>query len=399
MRTTIRAAVAALLLGLPAPGSAQNVGTETGFERVTPGWVFTPAMAVGVSFDDNPVLASLGNPSPSDVVSVVRPAGDLTFTQKHTKLALGYHGTLARYQELTEFDNYDQRATAEFRHQPTKRLQLFARNSYMDSQSTDAVQVAGVPFFRTGTRHDELDAGAAIAATKSLEVRSNYRFQWLQFDRPPGVYGALLQGGRSHELMLDTRRQVSQRWRIGGSYNFRHATLGQSAQTFDIQNLEAVGEWQASPTLVIEGGGGLSYLALPGPLGTRTGPAAHVSVRKRTQYAFLTLEAMRSFVPSFSFGGSLRNQEITGAARAPFAGRRGYLQGSLAWRDSEPVLARDLALRAVWTEATVGYALNRWLSVETYYLGTYQDTNVAGGHVDRNRVGVQIVTSHPVRFE
>ena len=46
MRTTIRAAVAALLLGLPAPGSAQNVGTETGFERVTPGWVFTPGASL-----------------------------------------------------------------------------------------------------------------------------------------------------------------------------------------------------------------------------------------------------------------------------------------------------------------------------------------------------------------
>ncbi len=399
MRTTTLAALAVALLAMPVPGRAQDVGTDNGIERITPGWVFTPAMAVGVSLDDNPVLASRGNPSPSDLISIVRPAGDLTFTQKHTKLALGYRGALVRYRELTQFDNYGQRATLDFRHEPTKRVQLFVRNSYMDTPSTDAIQVAGVPFFRTGTQHDELDAGASIAATKSLEIRSAYRFQWLQFDRPPGLYGALLQGGRSHELMLDTRQQVSRRWRIGASYNFRHSLLGLSAQAFDIQNLEAIAEWQASPTLVIEGGGGLSYLALPAPLGRQTGPAGHVSLRKRTQYAFLTLEAMRSFVPAFSFGGSLRNQEVSGAARVPFAGRRGYLQGSLAWRDSEPVLARELGLRAVWTEATIGYALRRWLSVETFYLGTYQDTTVAGGRVDRNRVGVQIVTSHPMRFE
>jgi hypothetical protein len=192
---------------------------------------------------------------------------------------------------------------------------------------------------------------------------------------------------------------VSARWRVGASWDFRHATLDGTAGAFDIQNAQAVVEWQASPTVVVEGGGGVSYLALPSPLGTKTGPAAHVSIRKRTEHAYFTLAAMRSFVPSFSFGGSLRNQEVSGSVRVPFARRRAYVQTALAWRDSEPVLERELGLRAFWADVTAGYLLQRWIRVEAFYMGAFQDTTVAGGRIDRNRFGVQFVTSRPVRFE
>jgi hypothetical protein len=108
---------------------------------------------------------------------------------------------------------------------------------------------------------------------------------------------------------------------------------------------------------------------------------------------------MRSFVPAFSFGGSLRNQEVTGSVRVPFAKRRAYVQGSVAWRDSQPVLEQELGLRAFWADVTAGYVVQRWLRLEAFYSGAFQDTTVAGGRVDRNRVGVQFVTSRPVRFE
>jgi hypothetical protein len=358
MRSTTFAACALAMVTTVAPAAAQQGSAAEYPERAAPGWVFTPSVAVGMSFDDNATLASQGNPSPSDMIGIVRPAGDLSFNQKHTHLGLGYYGALARYRDLTQFDNYDQRATVDFRHQPTRRLQLFARNSYMDTPATDAIQVAGVPFYRTGTRHDELEAGASVLATRGLEVRGDYRYQWLEFDRPDSVAAAFLQGGRSHGINLDVRQQVAARWRVGGTYDFRHAILGQSHATlqspgaFDIQNAEALVEWQAGPTLVIEGGGGVSYVSLPGVLGSRTGPTAHVSLRKRTEYAFLTLNAMRSFVPNFSFGGSLRNQEVSAGVRVPFAARRAYVQGTAAWRDSQPVLATELGLRAFWLDAT-----------------------------------------------
>ena len=276
---------------------------------------------------------------------------------------------------------------------------MFARNSFMDTPATDAIQVAGVPFSRTGTRHDEFEGGASVAVTKRLEVRSAYRYQWLEFDQSGTITDALLQGGRSHGVLVDARQQVSNRWKVGASWDYRHALIGQTAGAFDIQNAEALVEWQASPSIVIEGGAGVSYLSLPAPLGSETGPAGHVTFRKQTEYAFFTVGAMRSFVPAFSFGGSLRNQEVTAGVRVPFAARRAYVQSSLAWRDSQPVFANELGLRAFWVDATAGYLLRRWLRLEAYYVGAFQDTDVAGGQVDRNRVGVQFVTSRPVRFQ
>ena len=398
MRHTISLVAVALLLGLPAAVSAQN-GNEPVIEQVIPGWVFTPSMSVGVSHDDNPLLASHGNPAPNDVVTLVRPGGELSFTQKHTRLAMNYRGTLVRYRDLTQFDNYGQRGTVEFRHQPTKRMHFFLHNSFMDSPTTEAVQVAGVPFYRTGTTHDEFEGGASVMATKTLEIRSAYRFQWLEFDRPQDLFGALLQGGHAHGMVVDARQQVSPHWRVGASWDFRHSRLSGSTGTFDVQNTEGILEWQASPTMVVEGGAGLSYLSLPAPLGTQTGPAFHAALRKTTQYAFLSLSARRSFVPAFSFGGSLQNQEVSGAVRVPFASHRGYVSTAVTWRDSAPALAEELGLKALWVDTTVGYALQRWLSIEGFYIGAFQDTPVAGGRVDRNRFGVQFVTSHPVRFE
>jgi hypothetical protein len=361
--------------------------------------VFTPSVAVGVSFDDNPVLATRGNPSPDDVVGVVRPSGQLEFNQKHTHVGLGYYGTLMRYREFDQFDNYGQRAMFEFRHQPTRRLRLFGRNSFTDTPATDEIQVAGVPFFRTGTRHDEAEAGFAIRATRRLEITSAYHYQWVEFEQQPTSAERLLQGGSAHGVTVDARQQLSNHWRVGGSWEYRHSRLTDGVGAFDIQNVQGLVEWQATPTVVVEGGAGISYLTLPAPLGSETGPAGHVSVRKRTEYAYFTFNAMRSFVPAFAFGGSLRNQEISASVRVPFARRRAYVQGTTALRDSEPVLARELGVRAFWVDANVGYLLQRWLRVEAFYTGAFQDTDVAGGQVDRNRVGVQFITSRPVRFE
>ena len=45
----------------------------------------------------------------------------------------------------------------------------------------------------------------------------------------------------------------------------------------------------------------------------------------------------RSFVPSFGFGGTTRNQQMIGWINLPPIGRRLYLQGSTSWRRSNPL--------------------------------------------------------------
>jgi hypothetical protein len=394
--------VAALLL-LAAPAAAQD---ELEARRVIPGWVLTPTVSLGVTFDDNPVLAGRGDPSPDDTITNVRPGLDLSFTAKHTFFGVTYRGSLVRYRTLDQYDSYDQGGTVELRHEPSRRVTLTLRDTFSVAPTTDTVDVAGVPFSRTGTRQNSFDGGATFAVTERLNLSGGYTFRWIDFDPPGGVLTPLLQGGRSHGVNLGARQQLSERWEVGATYTLESATVGDprlldgGEEQFTIQNVEGVASWRAAPTVTIEGGFGISYLGLPSPEGSRTGPAGHVRVRKRTEYALFSAGAMRSFVPAFGFGGSLRNQEIFADVRVPFARKRAYVQGQLAWRDSEPVLEGELGITAAWVETVVGYAFLRWLRAEAFYAGVFQDTvTVAGGRIDRNRIGVRVVTAQPVRLQ
>jgi hypothetical protein len=263
------------------------------------------------------------------------------------------------------------------------------------------VEVSGVPFTRTGTRSNDFNGGLTVAATKRLQINGTYHFQWLEFDQQDAPVSALLQGGRSHSVTIGGRETINSRLKVGGDYTVQRARVGQVLgvnEGFTIQNAEGIVSFEVSPTVIFEGGAGVSHLALPGE-GGRTGPAGHVSLHKRTEYAVLSVSAMRSFVPAFGFGGSLRNQEVLATVRVPFSRNRAYVDGGIAWRNSQPVLERELGLKAFWLQATVGYAFQRWLRLEGFYNGAFQDTTVAGGRIDRNRIGVQVVTARPMRLK
>jgi hypothetical protein len=201
-------------------------------------------------------------------------------------------------------------------------------------------------------------------------------------------------------VSVGAHKTVTSRLKLGGTYGVQRARIGQEggAGTFNIQSAQATASYQLSPTVNLEGGLGVSHLALGGPDGARTGPAGQVSIRKRTEHAYFSLSAMRSFVPSYGFGGSFRNQQVLGSVRVPFARNRAYSETSIAWRRSEPAVELGLALTGYWVQTKIGYAFERWLRIEGFYSGAFQDTPVAGGRVDRNRIGVQVVTARPMRL-
>ena len=392
------AGAALCIAALPAPVRAQ--GGDEVRARVTPGWVFTPTVAIGAIYDDNPVLAGHGDPTPDDIYTNVRPGGDLTFTAKHLFFGSGYRGSIQRYRTLDQYDNYAQGGYVEFRQQPSRRMSLFVRDNVSVTPSTDLVNVAGVPFSRTGTRSNDFNAGLTTSVTKKLQLSGTYHFQWVEFDRHFVPLSLLLQGGHSNSVTLGARRSLSSRVKVGGDYTMQRGTMGQLIErpAFTIQNAEGIVSYQVSPTVLVEGGAGISHVVLPEPAGSRTGPAGHIALRKRTEYASLSISAMRSFVPAFGFGGSIRNQEVVGSVRLPFARNRAFVDGGLVWRNSEPVLVRELGLKAFLVQTTVGYAFHRWLSLEGFYNGAFQDSTSIGGRVDRNRFGVHVVTSRPMRL-
>ena len=105
----------------------------------------------------------------------------------------------------------------------------------------------------------------------------------------------------------------------------------------------------------------------------------------------------RAFVPSYGFGGTQQNEEIRAAARVPF-GRALYTQSSLAWRRNEPLIINGLKLKTLVVEASVGYMLAPWVGVEGFFDSSSQRLDMPGGASDHHRIGVQIVTTKPMRI-
>lgn len=364
-----------------------------------PGLVVTPRASIGVVFDNNVIVATEGSPTPNDTVLRATPGLDVALTKKHTALDLSYSGAIARYRKQGVYDSFDQTARAEFRHQASRRVQLFARDMFSVDPATDAVLEADVPFLRTGTRQNTFELGTGVTATRRLNLSSSYQFQWLEFDRTGQPVDLLLQGGSAHTLAFGARQHVSEHIAIGGDGRVQHAIIHDGADTSDIQSAEAVVAWQVSPTVQVEGGVGLAHVSLGGEFGSHTAPAGHISITKRTEYAFFTAGAAQSFRPSFGTGRSTKNQQVTLGAFVPFAARRSFVNGQLMWQQNGGVLDEGLSLSALWVHMSTGYAFSRWFRVEGFYQGTFQDTNVVGGTVRRNRVGVQIVTSAPMRID
>ena len=398
MRTAAAAAAMMLVLACAAPADAQLFGV-TDAEKRAPGWVVTPRVSFGLSYDDNPVLAGGGNPTPNDTIGVLGPALNLAYTAKRTQLDFGYSGSLVRYRTLGEFDSFEQRGRMDLRHQASKRTSLQFTNSYAKAPTTDATDVGGVPFLRTGTEQFDLRGGFTADASPRLAVIGSYGYQWAEFDRPDDERAALLQGGQMHSAVMGATYALNGRMRVGGNYTFRRAIVGHiEEEAFNIQDGEGTVAYRLSPTMTLQGGLGLSRLSLPDEFGARLGPSARVSLHQRTPHASYSLSFMHSFVPAFGIGGSLRNSELAGHVRVPLA-RRVDLQTDVTWREATPVIEGELGLSALWIETTVGYAVHRWLRVQGFYSRAYSDTPVAGGRVDRNRVGVQIVTLRPLRIQ
>jgi hypothetical protein len=75
-----------------------------------------------------------------------------------------------------------------------------------------------------------------------------------------------------------------------------------------------------------------------------------------------------------------------------------YTTSSLSWRRDDPLIFGELPLRSYWVEGSVGYAFTPWMRFEVFYAGTRQTIDRPGGELDRNRVGIQIITAKPVRI-
>lgn len=394
VRRTLTTAI--LLLGAAVSAGAQQDTSELPPER-TPGWSFTPGITLGGVYDSNvglaAPLADTGR-TQSDRLVLAQPFGELGFVSRRTDFSAGYQGYLRRYMDLNQLNGFDQRGHASLRRLATKRLTLVAGNDYADVPTTDELDLNGVPFSRTGSRRNAFSAGFDARLSKFTDLTVKYDNTWVKFDR----VATFLTGGWVNGALAELRRRLTPRLSLGAEYGVRFANLNQGARQLTFHDAGGTLHFNMTEHTSAALEAGVSYLDDRSFGNTRTGPYVRAEVTHEAQRATVGASFERMFVPSFGFGGSSQSEQVHAFIRMPLDRNRMYFQGSAAWRRSDPFVVQELRLDSTYARSTLGYALARWLRLEGYYTLTHQNTLVAGGKINRQLAGAQIVISQPMRI-
>lgn len=385
-------------LAVPRPAAAQSAEGEPG---QAPGWTFTPAVAVGWLWDSNVAMVSPGfnQDIRGDNVFLITPSGAMDFLGKHTNFGVGYSGTIRRYRDVNELDSYDQRFRVSVAHRPMARLLLFGREGFSRLPTTDETELNGVPFRRAGSRLNNAGGGFEYRLTKLSTLRATYEFVDVAFDRQ-GVLPTYVVGGRSNGINSEFNRRLTERVALGAIYEIRFAQIKTQLgtnQPLRFQSLGASSRLTLGPMTTILLAGGVSVLSDPGAGDTNVGPFIRAAITHHLERATIDGGYERSFVPTFGFAASTQTEQLHGSVLMPVYRNRAYVQATSAWRRNNPLLVNEPPLKSFWLSATVGYAIARPVRIEGFYTTAWQDTRLAGGQVNRHRVGAQIVLSSPVR--
>jgi len=375
-------------------------------ERLSAGWVFTPSGVVGVLHDSNVTLRAVNEPINAETVALLSPRGELDFNGRRTHFNIGYAGALEAYQQFSELNRFEQKARFELRHQTMRHLLLSSSASYSNVPTTDRLDLgAGVlPFIGIGSRHADVSGGFHLQASKRTKIDGGLNLQDIHFDRSqpddPNQFAQFLRDGYSITPSLGAMYSVAEHVAVGGAWSYRHAVVSEGLQVINVQTATADVEWQPAEHTTVRGGAGAAHLDSVTELISRWGPAYHVGIDHSEGRLALSGNYERSFVPSIGFGGLNANQRLSGSAHIPFAQGRWSVGGNIAYGQISPIdlLGLDYTLNSVWTQGTVGYQVSRWLRAEGFYNRTHQ-TSTARGLVDRTRIGVEFVTSKPVRIQ
>jgi hypothetical protein len=362
------------------------------------GWTFRPGIAIATTYDSNVAIttapASTGE-TPSDTMLSINPVGALKYYGKRTVFDADYRGTIRRYQELSGLNGYDQHMSARIERRATKRLTIFAQNTFSAVPTTDELELNGAPFKRAGSRHDALAGGMAFRLTAYDTLSARYDFTWVDFDRnEPELTGGIINGVHS-----ELSHALTDRLSVGGEGSYRFANMdvdgGRRLRFVDLGGIVNYRLNESTRLSAAAGWGHLNDLLLNT---TRSGVYVRGSLTRVALQSVFGLSYERSFLPSFGFGGSNRSQEVRSWVDLPPIGRRVFTQASAAWRRTDPFQLNELQLDTIYIRGTAGYALSRWMRAQGFYLFTRQDSIVTGGEINRHRVGGEIVLSQPVRI-
>jgi len=394
MRVLAGIAVVLFALG-PRPAAAQTIAPAD--PARTPGWVFTPSFGASTAWDDNVVLAGVNAPTVGDQITLLTGTADGQFMGRHNTISFGYSGSFSAYRDSDELNSYDQRLRVDTRHTLSRRVGLSFHTGLSIVPTTDMLELSGIPFFRTGSTQQDLRAELSVQVGRRTSVAGGYGFEWVSFEQVP-TFSQFLKGGQAHSVFGSLTHQLRERLAVGATVSTRRALVDADGGEFGIADASGTVRYQPTETLSLSGSVGASRLTDSLRQTSQFGPSWGVSVKQQLQRASALLAYARSYVPSFGLGGTLQNQQFDADFQTPIGRSRVSWQAGLSWRRNEPLTPGE-PLTSLWLQTSAGYALRRWLRLEAYYSRTQQDSQLRGGRVGRNRFGLQVVTSAPVRFK
>jgi hypothetical protein len=406
MRSGLRLFVAVLLgLALLLPPVVRAQGTPTPTQQTAPGWIFTPSIAYGGTWDDNVLLVNPGTNPLADYGSPITPAASLAYTGKYTRFSSGYSGSFVRYMTLTELNSLHQSLRASVDRRVTGRLTFFGEESFGAAPTTDALQLAGVPFYRIGSRSNSATGGMQAALTKHTTLKSSYTLHTVDFATNAFTTNQL-KGGHAHDITTNVDYALSRRFTIGGEYDFGRAIVNGATiagvpgpdDRFNMQSATATAQYQVAAGTSIDGGFGVAMLGAGLTHEARTGPQWRASLSHKTGRGVVSTSYRRSYIPSFGFGGTSQNQEWSANIHMPIARTRAYVNGGLTWLSNAPLDTTQPSLQTKWMSGSGGYYLTRWLTAEGFFGRTQQDSQRAGGQIQRNQVGFRVVATKPLKL-
>ena len=388
---------AVLVVAVLGAGVAVRAEQAPVADRPTSGWILTPSIGVGGSWDDNVLLATAGSDPQGDYGTPITPSGSLEYRGRRTRLSSAYAGSFLRYRTLTGLNTSEHGIRTTVNHRATSRLTLSADQSFTQAPTTDALKLAGLPFYRVGSRTHAVGGGFEAAIARGTVLRSGYALRSVRFDADPETE-SVLQGGHVHEALVRVGRALSRRLTTGLQYQVHRAVLARGADTFQTHTAGVTAQYDVTPLVTVSGllgvarlGGGLTHEG-------RTAPTIAADVTSRARRAILSASYERSFIPSFGFGGTFQNEGLRGSVRVPFARGRAFTDSNATWSNSQPLERSLPGLRATAFSQSIGYYATRWLRGEGFFVRSQLDTRFAGGNVRRNQAGFRLVAEKPVKL-
>jgi hypothetical protein len=244
---------------------------------------------------------------------------------------------------------------------------------------------------------NEAGGGLEARVTRTVTIRSSYSLNHVDF-ADDSAAGADLQGGHAHKIVAGLDRAISQQLSLSAEYELQRAVVGGGFDQFNSNTASAGMQYKITPALSVSGMAGVSMLGAGIGHGEEIGPSIRAAITHRARRIVASAVYSRSFIPSFGFGGTFQNEEWLATAYIPFFGTRGYIDGSIARFDNDPLIATQPSLRSVWVSGTFGYRLTRWLSAEAYYGHSQQNSQRPGGDLGRQQYGFRMRAAKPMRL-